>query len=533
MRVLFAMFCCVLLTCSIRAADRPNVIVILVDDMGWSDLSCYGSEIPTPNLDALARNGLRFTQFYNTGRCCPTRASLQTGLYAHQTGVGHMTDDKGAPGYQGRLNDQCVTFGEVMKPAGYTTIMCGKWHVGQNFGVAPWTRGYELTLNAAAGGFFFPDSPRTELFLNGRNVGRRGGPLPDQWYSSDLWTDFGIQFIDQSLAAKKPFMMYLAYNAPHFPLQAPDEDIAGFRGKYKAIGWDKLREQRHARQKQLGLVDANWPLAPRPPEVAAWDSLSEADKDRFDHIMAIYAACVSRMDSAVGRLVASLQQRGVLDDTAIFFMSDNGGNAESGPQGKLNGDHPGGPKSDVYCGQSWATLENTPFRLYKHYNHEGGISTPLIVHWPAGISARGEIRRQPGHLIDIMATMVDIAGVSYPKVLNGKPILPMEGRSLRPAFENKAVERDAFFWEHEGNAAVRVGDWKLVRKGASGPWELYDLNADRTEMHDLASQQPQKAEELKAKWHAWAERCMVKPLPSGEGKKAGKKKNAKKKAARE
>ena len=510
----------------LHAAERPNVIVILVDDMGWSDLSCYGSEIPTPNLDALAKNGLRFTQFYNTGRCCPTRAALQTGLYSHQTGVGHMTEDKGSPGYQGRLNENCVTFGEVMRPAGYTTIMCGKWHVGQNFGVAPWTRGYELSCNAAAGGFYFPDSPRTEVFLNSQNVGRRGGPLPEQWYSTDLWTDFGIKFIDQSLAAKKPFMMYLAYNAPHFPLQAPDQDIAQFRGKYK-IGWDKLRQQRYARQKQMGLIDANWPMAPRPPEVSDWDSLSEEDKDRFDHIMSVYAACVSHMDSAVGRLVDSLKQRGVLDNTAIFFMSDNGGNAESGPKGKLNGDHPGDPKSDVYCGQSWATLENTPFRLYKHYNHEGGISTPLIVHWPAGITAKGELRRQPGHLIDIMATIVDVTGAKYPAEYNGKPILPMEGRSLRPAFENKSIDRDAIFWEHEGNAAVRVDDWKLVRKGAKGEWELYDLKTDRTEQHDLAAAQPERAAELKAKWLAWAQRANVIADPSPNAKK-GKKKNKKK-----
>jgi len=511
-----------------RAAAKPNIIVILVDDMGYADIGCYGSEIPTPNLDRLAANGLRFTQFYNTARCCPTRASLLTGLYSHQAGVGHMTDDKGVPGYQGRLNDRCVTIAEVLRPAGYFTIMTGKWHVGQNLGVVPWERGFDRSLNAAAGGFYFNDSPRTELFLNGVNVGRGGtGGVPDKWYSTDLWTDFGIKFIDEALAAKRPFYLHLCHNAPHFPLQAPPEDIAKFRGKYM-IGWDKLREQRHARQKELGIVDKAWPLSPRPEEVEAWEKLTPEQQDRFDHIMAIYAACVAHMDTAVGRLADALKQRGVLDNTLILFMSDNGGNAESGPDGKLNGDQPGSAKSDVYCGQSWATLENTPLRRYKHFNHEGGIATPLIAHWPEGIKARGELRQQPGHLIDIMATCVDVAGATYPAEFKGKAIQPMEGRSLRPAFANQPIQRDALFWEHEGNAAIRVGDWKLVRLGREGAWELYNLKTDRTEQHNLAAGQPDRVEELSAKWEAWASRAQVKPYPpaAGEGKKGKKAKKA-------
>jgi len=487
---------------------KPNVVVILVDDMGFSDIGCYGSEIPTPNLDKLAAEGIRFTQFYNGARCCPTRAALLTGLYAHQTGVGHMVEDNGSPGYRGRLNDQCVTMAEVLQPAGYFTIMCGKWHVGQNFGVAPWTRGYERTLNAAAGGFYFPDSPRTEIFLNGENVGRRGGKLPEQWYATDLWTDFSIRFIDEAIAAKKPFYLHLCHNAPHFPLQAPLEDIAKFRGKYQ-IGWDKLREQRHAKQLQLGIVDKAWPLSPRPNTVKAWDSLGADEQDRFDHIMAIYAACVNHMDASVGRLVAALKQRGVLDNTLILFLSDNGGNAESGPNGKLNGDPPGSPKSDVYCGESWALLENTPFRRYKHFDHEGGIATPLIAHWPAGIAAKGELRQQVGHIIDIMPTFAEVAGATYPKEFKGQAIQPLEGISLVPAFANKPLTRDALFWEHEGNAAVRAGDWKLVRLGKNGPWELYNLKTDRTELHDLAATEPARAKELSAKWDAWAERSHV------------------------
>ena len=496
------------------------MVVILVDDMGFSDIGCYGSEIPTPNLDALASGGLRFTQFYNTGRCCPTRAALLTGLYAHQTGVGHMVEDKGAPGYKGRLNDNCATFGEVLKPAGYFTAMTGKWHVGQNHGVTPWSRGFERSLNAAAGGFYQPDGPRARLFLNGDAVENDDARLPVDWYSTDLWTTFGLKFIDEARAARKPFFLYLAHNAPHFPLQAPADEIAKFRGKYKA-GWDKLRLQRHAKQIELGIVDKSWPVSPRLDTVRAWDSLTDGEKDHFDHLMAVYAAVVSRMDKAIGDLTAGLKERGVFDNTLILFMSDNGGNAESGPGGRAKGD-PAQAASDWFCGESWAFLQNTPFRRYKHFNHEGGIATPLIAHWPAGIVARNELRKQPAHLIDIMATCVDVSRATPLKELNGKPVAPLEGRSLFPAFTGKPIEREALFWEHEGNAAVRAGDLKLVRLGRNGPWELYDLAKDRTEQHDLAADQPDKAKELAAKWDAWAVRARVKPYPDNPGKADGK-----------
>ncbi len=512
-------------------AAKPNIIVILVDDMGFSDIGCYGSEIPTPNLDRLAAGGLRFTQFYNTGRCCPTRATVLTGLYAHQTGVGHMTTDQGPenPGYRGQLNDSCVTLAEVLRPAGYFTAMSGKWHVGQEHGVVPWKRGFERSLNAPAGGFYQPDSARAKLFLNGEELAMADPRLPKSWYSTDLWTDFGLKFIDEARTAKKPFFLYLAHNAPHFPLQAPAEDIAKFRGRYQQ-GWDKLRAERYARQKQIGLIDPAWPMSPRADNVKAWDTLSAEEQDRFDHLMAVYAACVYHMDQAVGRLVDGLRQRGVLDNTLILFMSDNGGNAESGPNGRTEGD-PTQATSAWYCGESWANLENTPFRRYKHYNHEGGIATPLIVHWPAGIAAKGEYRQQPGHLIDIMATVVDVGGASYPTRFNGKAITPMEGRSLAPAFANRPIDREAIFWEHEGNAAVRVGDWKLVRLGRTGPWELYDLKSDRTELHNLAAAQPERVKELSATWESWAVRAHAIPYPdAGAGAKKGKKKNGKKAA---
>ncbi len=493
---------------------RPNVLVILVDDLGFADFGCYGSEVPTPNIDRLAAEGLRFTQFYNTGRCCPTRAALLTGLYSHEAGVGHMVEDRGAPGYLGHLNDRCVTIAEVMDQAGYFTAMTGKWHVGQNHGVTPSNRGFQRSLNAPAGGFYFPADPRAELFLDGKKLANDDPALPKDWYTTDLWTDYGIKFIDEARAAKKPWLLYLAHNAPHFPLEAPQDEIAKFRGKYM-IGWDELRQRRHAKQLELGLLEPAWGMSPRPLAVKAWKELTPSEQDRFDNIMAIYAACVAHVDTAIGRLVDALKERGQLDNTLILLMSDNGANAESGPNGRLEGDQPGGPGSTVYEGQSWATLSNTPLRRYKHFNHEGGISSPLVVHWPAGVAAKGEFRQQPGHVIDIMATCVDVGRAKYPTEFNGKKILPMEGKSLVPAFADKPIERDAIYWEHEGNAAIRVGNWKLVRMGREGKWELYNLKADRTKLHNLAAQEPNRAADLLAKWDAWAKRTNVLPYPKG------------------
>lgn len=499
---------------------RPNILVILADDMGFSDIGCFGSEIPTPNLDALAKEGLKFTDFHNDSRCCPSRATLLTGLYPHAAGIGHMTEPRKdasgnvLPGYEGHLNDECVTIAEVLHSAGYFTAMSGKWHVGQTGleGVVPWKRGFDRSLNAPFGGFYYPQDPRAGLYLNGQAVERGGKDgVPSEWYTTDLWTDYGLKFIDEARKQDKPFFLYLAYNAPHFPLEAPAEDIAKFRGKYME-GWDKLREERYQRQIQMGLIEKSWPLSPRPPEVAAWDSLTPEQKDRFDHIMAIYAACVYHLDKEVGVLVAGLAKRGLLDNTLIMFMSDNGGNLESGPNGRLEGQNPGGPNSTVFCGQSWATLENTPFRRYKHFEHEGGISSPFIAHWPAGIAARGELRMQPGHLVDIMATCVDVSGAQYPSEYHGHSIHPMEGRSLVPAFANQPIDRDAIYWEHEGNAAILQGDWKLVRFQWNGPWELYNVKADRTEQHDLSAQYPDRVKELADKWRSWAKADNVLPL---------------------
>ena len=504
--------------------DRPNIIMIMVDDMGFSDISCYGGEIPTPHLDSLAKNGMKFSQFYNTGRCCPTRATLLTGLYSHQAGLGWMTADQNTIGYRGQLNDECVTIAEVLRPAGYFTSMTGKWHVGFEHGVTPWNRGFDRSLNLPAGGLHFSNQtgPKggTKMFLNGKEVDRNDPQFDPPWYGTDLWTDQGISFIDESIKEKKPFFLYLAHVAPHFPCMAPEKTIKKYRGKYLK-GWDILRKERYQRQIESGLIDPKWKLSSRPKDVPAWDSLNEAQRIKYDDMMAIYAAMMEEIDNNIGKLVSALQKRKVLDNTLILFFSDNGGNAEAGITGKYIGDDPGGPHSNVFIGKCWAELNNTPFRKYKHYNHEGGIATPLIVHWPKGIAPqRGDKWvRTPTHLIDIMATCLDLGKAKYPKEMKGKKIHPFPGQSLRPLFKGEKISSRPLYWEHEGNAAIRIGDDKLVRLGRTGPWELYNIKKDRTELNDLATKFPQKVKELSGKWHDWAKRNRVVPYPKPKKKK--------------
>ncbi len=529
LQILFSGFVLVtgVLITRVQAADRPNIIVIMVDDMGFSDIGPYGSEIPTPHLDQLAAGGLKFSQFYNTGRCCPTRASLLTGLYSHQAGIGWMTTDQGQPGYAGRLNDQCVTIAEVLGAAGYFTAMTGKWHVGFNHDVTPWGRGFDRSLNLPAGGLHFSNQtgPKgaTQMYLNGEQVSRDDPQFNPPWYGSDLWTEQGIKFVDEAIEQQKPFCWYLAHVAPHFPCMAPEATIAKYRGKYMD-GWDKLREQRYARQIASGLIDQDWQLEPRPAEIPAWDSLSPAEQTRYDDMMAIYAAMIEEVDKNIGKLIDALRQRDQLDNTLILFLSDNGGNAEAGVKGKYIGDHPGDPHSDVFIGRCWAHLNNTPFRKYKHYNHEGGTATPLIAHWPAAVKPRTGKDAwidQPTHLIDIMATCVDLGDATYPKTFHDKPIMPMPGQSLKPLLTGvgEFAERP-LFWEHEGNAAIRVGDRKLVREGMRGKWELFDLKTDRTEQHDLAQQHPEEAKSLQQQWRKWAMNSNVLPKPQPKQKKA-------------
>lgn len=503
-------------------APRPNIVIFLVDDVGFSDIGCYGSEITTPHLDRLAAGGVRFTQFYNTARCSTTRAALLTGLYPHQAGMGWL-DNKVEPqsqGFHGKLLPRCVTIAEVLREAGYFTAMTGKWHLGQQNGTPPWKRGFQRSLNSRFGEVYFPHeadrSGTNMLYLNGRELPKDAAEFGKDWYSTDLFVDWGLKFIDEARREKQPFFLYVAQGAAHFPLRAPAEIIDRYRGKTYLQGWDTLRAERHAKQIRLGLVDEKWPLAPRPLECSAWESLAAKDQQRFDEIMAVYAAMIDRIDHAMGKLVEGLRERGELDNTLILFLCDNGGNAEGGPPGVTRGEGPiGGPQSYVLLGMNWATLCNTPFARFKHFTHEGGISTPLVAHWPQGIPAArcGKLVHQPGHLIDIMATAVDLATAKYPREFRGAKILPLEGVSLWPALRGEGIARSQpIFWEHEGNKAVRDGNWKLVQRHRT-PWQLHDMQADRTEQHDLREQHPQLVERLTSAWNAWASRSFVDDWP--------------------
>ncbi|MFM8931843.1 MAG: arylsulfatase [Gemmataceae bacterium] len=528
---------------------RPNIVVILADDMGFSDIGCYGSEIATPHLDALAANGLRFTQFYNNARCCPTRASLLTGLYPHQAGVGHMLENTGKPGYTGGLNSTCRTIGGIARSAGYRTYAVGKWHVTNSTAADgphtnwPLKRGFDRFYGTihGAGSFFDPSS----LVRDDTMISAYADPeyKPDTYYSPDAISDHAGRFIrdHQRDHADKPFLMYVAYTAAHWPMHALPADIARQKGKYDR-GYEPIRKARLEKAAKLGLVDPNQGMA---PPVGDWE---KQDKAWEAAGMEVYAAMVERMDKGIGQVVEELRKAGRLDNTLILYLQDNGGCAE--PMGRTgNKNHPDIPRpasptlpvmkptdfaaagsvpaqtrdgypvrmgkkvmpgpADTYVayGRNWATVSNTPFREYKHWVHEGGISTPLIAHWPNGFSAKGELRQQPGHLIDIMATVKDLTGAQYPA--NATPLV---GKSLVNAFWNKPIEREALYWEHEGNRAVRQGNWKLVAKH-QGNWELYDLATDRVEANNQAARHPEKVRELAALYEAWAKRSQVEPWP--------------------
>ena len=529
-----------------KAADKPNIILIMADDMGYSDIGCYGGEISTPSLDRLAAGGLRFTQFYNTARCCPTRASLLTGLYQHQAGVGHMVSDRGLDGYRGDLNNRCVTIAEVLKQAGYATYMSGKWHVTKHRGPDgpkynwPRQRGFDRFFGTihGAGSFYDPCS----LTRDNTQI----PPGSDDFYYTNAISDNAVKFIREH-NSDNPFFMYVAYTAPHWPMHALPRDIAKYKGRY-ARGWDALRAERLKRMVKMGLIDPEWKLTARDPRVPPWEQAE--NKQWHQRRMEVYAAMVDCLDQGIGRIVSELRKADDFENTLIFFLADNGGCAEEyGSRGPIKPDPskeiplkpmdknalqrdmqpkvtrdgrpvrtgegvmPGPADTYIAYGRPWANASNTPFRLYKHWVHEGGIATPLIVHWPRRIKARGKLRHQPGHLVDIMATCVDIAGARYPSEYKGNKIIPLEGRSLVPAFDNKGIEREAIYWEHEGNRAIRVGKWKLVAKGKKGPWELYDLDADRTETDNLAAVHPDRVKQMAAMWQHWAERANVLPWP--------------------
>lgn len=515
------------------APARPNILLILADDLGYSDIGCYGGEIRTPNLDSLAKHGLRFRQFYNGSRCCPSRASLLTGLYAHQTGVGDMTGDAGVPGYRGFPQPNTATIAEVLKAAGYHTSMVGKWHLGGPKRPKPTDRGFD-EFYGMLGGFnsCFQEDPYYTRWPAGRT--KRDYPA-DGFYSTDVFGDYSLDFLELARKSKKPFFQYLAFNAPHFPLHAKPEDIAKYADTY-AKGWDRIREERLARQIELGLFPPGTPLSPRSPfttrrdflrsgENPAWDSLDADRRADLARRMAVYAAMVDRLDRTVGRVVADLKKHGELDNTLIFFLSDNGACAEwdpfgfdesSGPKNILHKgaalDAMGGPKTYHSYGSGWANACNTPLRLYKHYGHEGGIRTPFIVHWPNGIADKGAFRHEVGHIIDVMATCVEVSGAEYPAKRAGHAVTPMAGISLKPAFANRPLDREFLAWEHEGNRALREGRWKLVSKAGSD-WELYDIEADPVEQSDVAASHPDRVKSMAAKWDAWAKRCNVLPYP--------------------
>ncbi len=505
-------------------ARRPNIVVILADDMGFSDIGCFGGEVRTPNLDRLAASGVRFTQFYNTARCCPTRASLLTGLYPHQTGVGHMVDNpKPFPGYRGELSSRAVTIAEALKPAGYRSYMVGKWHVTPpNESKANWPlqRGFDKFYGTilGAGSFYDPLS-----------LIRDNEPAPvdrPDYYYTDALADNACQYIrDHRTSA--PFFLYTAFTAPHWPMHALESDVDRYRGRYRD-GWDVLRLERHRRMVETGIVDRTWPLTPRDPRVPAWRDAPH--REWQERRMEVYAAMIDRMDQGIGRMIKTLESANQLDNTLILFLSDNGGCAEElGPNYK--GRHlpartrdgrpvvpgnrpelmPGGPDTYQSYGQGWANASNTPFRMYKHWVHEGGIATPLIAHWPARSRRGGLLNHQPGHVIDIMATCIDAAGARYPSEHRGESVVPLEGRSLLASIEGRQrTPHAAIFWEHEGNRAVREGDWKLVSRYPD-QWELFHLKADRTELTNLADREPNRVERLADLYGKWAARARVVP----------------------
>lgn len=521
-----------------EAARRPNIILFLADDMGYSDLGCQGSEIDTPNLDRLAHRGVQFSSFYNSPRCCPSRASLMTGMYSHQAHMGMMVDDHGRypyPSYDGDLNTSCVTIAEALRPAGYRTLHSGKWHLaaqqatgGVNVDKHNWPlqRGFDhgYSMITGAGSYYTPNT----LTWDNEPI----NSFPKDFYFTTAIGDHAAKMIADG-NAQQPFFLYCAFNAPHWPLHAPESVVAKYRERYR-VGWDKLREHRHEKQIRSGLLQPGWKLTPRDPRVPAWEraSFKEWEAER----MAVYAAQVDLLDQAVGKVLAQVGAMGQLDNTLIFFMADNGGNYEefnhqvvgkqhaiwipdNAPDGsplKFGNDPdvmPGPADTIQSYGGPWGNVSNTPFRLYKHYAHEGGISTPLIVHWPKGTSAPG-IRHQLGHEIDIMPTCLAAAGAAMPAhSKSGAVPAPLEGKSLLPLLHGKPIEnRGMLFWEHEGNCAARDGKWKLVSAWPD-TWELYDMEADRTELNDLADAEPERVNQMAEAYRAWAKRVGAQPWP--------------------
>ena len=477
--------------------ERPNIVVIVCDDMGFSDLGCYGGEINTPNLDHLAANGLRFKDFHNNAKCSETRASLLTGLWHQQT--------------KNLKTPNHVTLAEVLRSAGYSTMMSGKWHVA----ATPPERGFDRYFGFLDGciNFFTGEdwSSSKEGWGSGKNLMRLDSDeyeCPEGFYSTDAFTDFAIEFLTDATKKDQPFFLYLAHNAPHFPLHALQEDIAKYKGKYNA-GWDVIREQRHQKLKELGIIDENWLLSERDPKVESWKSLTREEHEFLIPMMEVYAAMVDRLDQNIGRLIEQLEREGELENTLIVFFSDNG----ACPYERLRNDVriPGPAKSDIAYDARWANMCNSPLRLYKQYAHNGGTLTPMIAHWPKRILRRGELSNHTSHLIDLMPTCIELAGAKYPTEWRGNTVLPMEGESIVKAFTSESASQRAkpLFWEFSGNHAIRDGNWKLVAE-RSKDWELYDLSEDRSETNDLASDLPERVARLSKRYDQWAKRTGAK-----------------------
>ena len=496
-----------------RSGAQPNVIVILADDMGFSDIGCYGGFVDTPNLDRLAEGGVRLTEFYNTARCSPSRASLLTGLHPHQAGMAHLQGRYGP--YTKQLTERSVTIAEVLQSSGYGTYMCGKWHAGV---VPPHERGFEQAYVYPGGDYFKKEG----IKLNGEELPQDA--IGDDYYSTDHMTANAVGLLERHIeqTPDKPFFLYMTYTAPHFPLHAKASDTAKYKGRFDR-GWDTMRQEKYERMKEMGLIDPSWELSPKETSAAgSWDD--EPHKEWRLRAMEVYAAMIDCMDQNIGKLLQALEANGKLENTLILFLSDNGGNGEFPVIRNLEAvpGTPGFTVQDGHYGYGWANLSNTPYRMYKHYIHEGGIASPFIAHWPARLKDKGSIKKTPVQLPDIMATIVDAAGAAYPEAYNGNSIMPMEGTSMLPIFENKLFEKEYLFWEHEGNCGVRQGKWKLV-KFHGEPWELYDKEKDGTELHNIAAQHSDIVDRLNDQYVKWCKRTNVLPHEEYEQYVKGKK----------
>ncbi len=479
-----------------QADERPNIVMIMADDLGYSDIGCYGGEISTPNLDQLARDGMQMTQFYNCAKCTTTRAALVTGRYPRPK--------------DGLLDRTDLTIGELMKTAGYATSLSGKWHLGHGDDQHPYQRGFDRFYGLLDGccNFFDPSIPDPPFKGSRVRVFGQDDQLitefPKGYYTTTAFTDHAIESIEAFAPGETPFFLHVTYTAPHYPLHAPPETIAKYRGKYMG-GWHELRNSRWKRQQELGLFKPGLTLSPTDSKAYDWDT---ADQRWEDLRMATYAAMIDEIDQQIGRLVQALETTGELDNTLFMFFADNGGCAEE-PGGRDTSRIPGPKDFYTAVGPSWGWAQNTPFKRYKQFVHEGGISTPMIVHWPAKISP-GTKSDAVGHVIDLAATCADVGQVGWPESYNGNRVGPVEGKSLLPVFAGDNADRhQTLYWEWSGNRAIRRGNDKLVYDKLTKEWSLYDIAVDRTETVDRTESEPALAEKLKTDWTKWAKETGV------------------------